>query len=150
MSGDTAGERWRAGAAEMKRRETLADHVATTLSQNERESSMSWFGDSDRFRITTYVPTMVRSLLQHDLARVEWLYVRDPDERGRRVSNPSEFSLSEDPENVEGICATLPLGVLSVKGSPRNRDAHAGIVTTPSDAERVAEAFADGSGGERE
>jgi hypothetical protein len=42
---------------------------------------------------------------------------------------------------------TLPLGVLSVKGAPRQRDAHAGIVTTPSAAERVADAFADGSGG---
>jgi len=65
-------------------------------------------------------------------------------ERGRRVCDLSEIPPSAGRVRIEGICATLPVGALSLKGSPRTRDAASDVITTPDRAQNVAEVFADG------
>lgn len=132
----------------MDHRRTLARHVDSTLTPEEQETGIQFFGDADRFEIITYRPTMVRSLLRHAHADIEWLYVMDGDERGGRVDNPSELAPGDEGFSIEGICASLPLGALTVKGSLRQSNRHSQIVNTPADARAVAEAFAaDGGSG---
>jgi hypothetical protein len=144
-------ERWHASPDEMERRRALAERVETGLSREEQETSVSFFGDADRYQTITYKPTMVRKLLRHDYARINWAFVWEGGEHGRRVSDLSEISLSEDDVRIEGVSVSLPLGVLSFKGSPRRRDAHSDIITTPDGAREVAATFDDaGEEGERE
>jgi len=135
-------ERQTASDDEMRTRKQLVDRVDAVLSRHEQETTMQFFGDADRFQITTYRPTMVRSLLEHAYAEIEWLYLGVPEGRNTRVQEPSEVLRSDSQERIEGICARLPLGALSIKGSPRNEDQHSGIVTTPADVEGLADVFA--------
>lgn len=140
-----SGERWRANPDDMRIRRSLATRVGGTLSRNEQETSISFFGDSDRFQIITYRQSIVRRVLKHEHAAVDWVYEHPDESQGGRVSFPLEINPS-DLEKIEGISASLPIGSLSIKGSPRNKDAQSGIVSTPADARAVADAFAGGEG----
>lgn len=120
-----------------------ADGAKVPLSRNEQESGMQWFGDADRARFFTYSPTMVRSLLRHEYAKIEWVYTTAPDGRNERVQDLSELAAPEDRRAIGGIQVTLPLGALAVKGSPRKHDRHSEIVTTPEEIEGLSEVFAD-------
>jgi len=137
-------DRWAADPDDMDRRRSLAERVARNLSRNECETGLSFFGDDDRARVFSYSPTIVRSLLRHEYARIRWVFATEGGEAGRQVRDLSTISLSEEGVDIEGVSAEVPLGALSIKGSPRNRDAPSGIVTTPDDARGVAEAFGGG------
>lgn len=139
-----SGERWKASDEEMRRRRLLADLVDTELSRDEQEFDFSGFGDRGTGTFISYVPTMVRSLLKHDFAKINWLYVGRGDERGGRVSDPEEVSTDAEGVRIEGISAEIPVGVLSVKGVPRTDDRKSRVVSTPEKARDAAEAFADG------
>jgi hypothetical protein len=81
--------------------------------------------------------------LKHEFAAVDWVY-EDPDEsHGGRVEFPPEMNPSALVK-IEGISASLPIGALSIKGSPRAEDIQSKIVSTPEDARAVAEAFRGG------
>lgn len=134
-------ERWKADEAEMRDRRMLADRVGTDLPRQEQEMGIAAFGDADRFQVTTYVPTMVRHLLRHAHAKIEWLYIGVPDGRNRRVDSIPEARGVEDAAEIEGIKATLPIGTLSIKGRPRASDRFSHIVTTPDRSGRVEEVF---------
>ena len=134
-------DRWVADPADMDRRRTLASMVSRNLSRTECETGVSFFGDADRFRLFSYSPTIVRSILEHEHARIRWVFATEDGDAGRRVENLSDIPLSEEGVDIEGVSAELPLGTLSVKGSPRRRDAPSGIVNTPDEARGVADAF---------
>ncbi|WP_136689981.1 hypothetical protein [Halorhabdus amylolytica] len=136
-------ERYKASDDELRTRRQLTNRVGNELSRNEQETGIQFFGDADRFQITTYRPTMVRSLLRHAYAEIERLYLGVPEGQNKRVENPSEVLTSEARPEVEGVRATLPLGTLTVKGKPRTKDQHSGIITTPEEIEGLSEAFAD-------
>lgn len=139
-----ASERFEAGHNEMRTRRKLANYVESELSKNEQETGISFFGDADRFQIITYAPPLTKKLLEHEYAEIEWLYVVVHDGRNLRIENPSEVSPGEDRHRIEGLCVTLPLGTLSVKGSPRNRDILSGIVNTPAKARDADRRFGGG------
>jgi hypothetical protein len=69
------------------------------------------------------------------------VFATEGGDAGRQVQDLSTISLSEEGVDIEGVSAEVPLGVLSVKGSPRRRDAPSGIVNTPDEARDVAAAF---------
>lgn len=138
---DGERERWVADSDDMERREALAERVGSELKRDEQESGLSFFGGDDRYRVFSYSPAIVRKLLRHEHARVEWVYTAEGGEAKGREENLSEISLSEEGVEIEGVCAELPLGTLSIKGSPRQRDTPSGVVSTPSDARGVAAAF---------
>lgn len=127
---------------DMADRARLADRVDTDLKRGERETGLDFFDTNDRFTITSYSPSIVRSLLKHSEARINWIYARGSAEPTGRVTNPS--ALLDTDAAVEGLQATLPKGTLTVKGTVRARNADGGIVNTPEDAEDVREAFTDG------
>ena len=134
-------ERWVADTDQMERRRSLAEHVSRHLSRNECETGLSFFGDDDRLRLFSYSPTVVRSVLRHEYARVRWVFATDGGDAGRRVRNLSEISLADDGPDIEGLSAELPLGALSIKGSPRKFDKASDIVNTPTSAREAAVAF---------
>lgn len=137
-------ERWVADPDDMERREALAERVGSELKRDEQESGLSFFGGDDRYRVFSYSPAIVRKLLRHEHARVEWVYTAEGGEAKGREENLSEIDLSEEGVEIEGVCVELPLGTLSIKGSPRQRNTPSGVVSTPSDARGVAAAFDGG------
>jgi len=127
---------------DMADRGRLAERVDTDLKRGERETGLDFFDSDDRFTITSYSPAIVRSLLRHNEARINWIYASGSAEPTGRVTNPS--LLLDTDAAVEGVQATLPKGTLKVKGTVRRRNADGGIVSTPEDAQDAREAFTDG------
>lgn len=134
-------DRFEADADEMRTRQKLTNYVESELTKNEQETGISFFGDADRFQIISYGPPLVKNLLEHEYADIRWLYVAVRDGQNFRADTPSEVWPGEDGHRIEGLCATLPLGALSVKGSPRKRDILSGIVTTPAKARNADRRF---------
>ena len=127
---------------DMADRGRLAERVDNDLKRGERETGLDFFDSDERFTITSYSPTIVRSLLKHNEARINWIYATGSAEPTGRVTNPS-FLLDTDAV-VEGVQATLPKGTLKIKGTVRRRNADNAIVSTPEDAQDAREAFTDG------
>ncbi|MDS0297104.1 hypothetical protein [Halogeometricum luteum] len=125
---------------EMKRRSRLAENVTSGLSRNERETSIHFFGDSDTFEITTYSTAIVRQILKHSLAEIEWVYLVDRDGSGKGRASVGQADDSRG-TGVEGVCASLPLGALSVKGTRRASDRPSGVVCTPEESEAARRRF---------
>lgn len=136
-------ERFQADASEMRKRQLLVDRVQAHLSRNEQETSIEFFGDSNRFLITTYKPAIVRKVLGHDYAAIRWLYVHRPDAPNLRVDSVDEYDEVPGRPGIEGVCALMPLGALSIKGSPRQSDKPSKVAHTPRDAAQVREVFDD-------
>jgi hypothetical protein len=130
--------------ASMRRREALADTVGTGLARDQRETGVDYIDSEDRYSLFSYAPSIVRSILRHDLAAINWVYVDPPRGRKYREENLGEIPLSKDNLKIEGVSASLPVGTLSIKGSARSTNASSGIVSTPAQAEKAAEAFGGG------
>lgn len=124
---------------DMADRRELADRVDTDLKRAEQETGIDWFNPDDRFTLTTYSVTVVRSVLKHDEARLNWVYVTDSTELSGRVDNVA--AVVDSDAMVEGIQATLPIGCLSIKGVARENDRDSKVVSTP---EKGREPFTDG------
>lgn len=142
---DDSSERWKANPDDMQLRRSLATRVGGTLTRNEQETSISFFGDSDRFQIITYRRSVIRRLLKHEYAAVDWVYEHPEKPHGGRVAFPLEMNPSALVK-IERISASLPIGTLSIKGVPRTVDIQSKIVSTPEDARAVADAFRGGEG----
>jgi len=138
MTGETADL---APTSEMQDRRRLAQLVDGELTSSEQETGISFFSSDARFEIVTYNPSMVRSLLRHDYAKIEWVYVRRPDKRNKRVRDIQGYADRQAPDAIEGIAATLPLGALTIKGAPRNNNRPSKIITTPEDIENLGDVF---------
>lgn len=136
-------DRWAADEEEMRHRRKLADYIDNPLSRNERETGIQFFGDVNRYQIYSYAVPVVRKLLRHRYAKIEWCYVAVRDGRGGRRENIMEISADDARHGIGGLQATMPLGTLTVKGSPRQRDILSGIVTTPEEVEDLDEVFAE-------
>lgn len=134
-------DRYQADTDELRHRKILADRVTSNLSRTEQETGISFFGDENRFQITTYKPTIVRSLLRHAYAKIEWVYVHHADKPNERIETLRVLREKNDRHQIEGIRATLPIGALSIKGSPRNRDIISKVANTPEDIEGLSEVF---------
>lgn len=125
---------------DMTDRQELAEHVDSELKRGERETGLDFFDTDDRFTVTSYSPSIVRSLLKHNEARINWIYTNRDEEPTGRVTNP--LALLDTDASVEGLQATLPKGALTVKGTVRARNADGDIVNTPDEAAEAREAFA--------
>lgn len=110
------------------------------LTPAEKETVVRFSRDEDRAAIYTAEAGLGRRLLKHPHADTEGVTVADGSSR-REV--PVE-DLDGD-EEVVGVRAAAPVGLLQIKGSPRRSGGHADIVT-----DRVLDADAIADGGERE
>jgi len=125
--------------SDMETRRALAQRVETDLGRDEQETGLNFFAADDRYTITTHVPTIVRSLLKHGEADIDWIYSTSSASVSGVVRDLS--TVRADDVRVEGLQATLPLGTLGIKGSPRTTDRPSDIVNTPAEAESAAEVF---------
>jgi hypothetical protein len=141
---DDSGGRWTESPENMRIRRSLASRVGSDLSRDEQETGISFFGDSTHFTITTYRRSIVRAILKHEHAAIDWLYEHPDESNGGRVDFPLTDTDSNTLRKIEGVSATLPLGALSVKGSPRKSDTQSAIVSTPEQARAVVAAFGGG------
>ena len=121
-------------------RRGLAKRTDNGLSRDERETGIDFFSSDDRFTIYSYAPPIVRDVLRHGEASIEWLYVEPNNGRRRREENLAEVA-DMDAVDISGVKATLPTAVLKIKGRPRKRGVPSSIVSTPSDVEGVGEEF---------
>lgn len=132
-----------ASADEMRARKILAESVASGLSKNEQETGISFFGDATRFQITTYKPAIVRKLLLHSYAEIEWVYACREDEQNETLEDLAGLVEHADHPNIGGVRAYLPTGALSIKGKPRKSNSLSRIVNTPEKADRAREVFSN-------
>jgi len=123
----------------METRRALAERVETDLRRDEQETGLNFFASNDRYTVTTYVPTMVRSVLKHGEADIDWIYSTPSASVSGMVRDLSD--IHADDVRVEGVQASLPLATLTIKGSPRWSNRPSGIVHTPEQAESAAEVF---------
>lgn len=123
----------------------LAENVeCSVLESMEKELVITATGDSDTMYVTTYKETVVRSLLEHANAILIDVILVD----GRKLM-PIGVGVTDDDfgevrggeMTVGGVKCELPLGHLTIKGSPRNDDHFSTIVNTPEDVESIEGAF---------
>lgn len=114
---------------------TLVENVQShsRMSKMEKETSIHFTGDADEATITTYKATIVKSLLKHDYAEV-YRVVVERQEQPHRIVDVEEdgWDVVAD-ETIVGCHARLPIGCLTVKGSPRSNNYQSSIVTTASE-----------------
>jgi hypothetical protein len=140
-------DRFEATDERMRVREILADNVEGHLSRGEQEYSFSGFGDRDYVEFTGYVPTMVKSVLRHRFAKVEWVYLYREHKPNERVEDLDELVAGSPVPDVEGVRAIIPVGALLVKGTIRANDQLSGVFSTPEQAAKARAAFAGDEGG---
>jgi hypothetical protein len=125
----------------METRRELAERVGADLGRHEQETGLNFFAADDRYTINTYVPNMVRSVLKHGEAEIDWIYSSPSASVSGVVRDLSDIRAEE--VRVEGVRATLPLATLTIKGSPRVSNRTSDIVNTPEEAESVGEVFGE-------
>lgn len=103
------------------------------LSGDEKETTITMYGTDKEATVTSSKPTIVRSLLEHDHADIEWVAGED-DGSYSKVAPDDTDELGA----IYTISATLPIGCLTVKPAPRTRNNQSGIVNTETVS---AEAF---------
>jgi hypothetical protein len=123
---------------EMAERMAAADAVESDneLSATEKGFTINGLGNEKFITLFTDKPTMVKSVLEHDLAVIESVSgMKSGSYETGGVDDLGEF------DTVYGLRARLPLGVLTVKGSSRSSHTHSGVINTPSEVEAVADMF---------
>lgn len=125
----------------MDEREALADRAtsASNMETVSKETALSLPGGSDEYDISSYKATVVRSLLRHALADVNWVVA---EENGVFTRYDSGELPSAD-ASIVGVCVSLPVGTFSIKGTSRSNNHHSSIVSTPEQVANAREAFND-------
>lgn len=124
--------------AEMEVRSDLVGRVEPdpALSGDEKGFTINAGGTQKVARVFTDKPTMVKSLLEHDYAKLEKATGKIADTY-KTVSGMEITSLND----IYAVWVHVPLGVLTLKGTPRGTNTHSAIMNTPSDSAAIEAAF---------
>lgn len=109
----------------------LSDRVDQdpNLSGDEKETTITMYGQDKQFVVYSAKPTVIKSLLDHDHMELAWARVVQ-DESGDEVERvESRQELTDVPGDIVAVKGTMPVGVLSVKSKPRVNDHQSNIVT---------------------
>jgi len=98
------------------------------------ETATHMAGTDEQMTVTSYKNTVVRSLLEHDHADISWLVCESNDGGHKRFESVEDVWDTFDEPTVLGITVAMPVGCLSIKGTPRTNDHHSSVVSVPSDA----------------
>lgn len=96
------------------------------LGGNEKETTITMYGQDKRFDIFTAKPTVVKSLLQHDHFELDWARVLEGD-NGQRVN--SQAALADADGDIVAVSGKMPVGALTVKSKPRSNNHQSSIVS---------------------
>jgi hypothetical protein len=115
--------------------EDLVENVQShsRMSKMEKETSIHFCGDEEEASITSYKATIVKSLLEHDYAEVYRVVVETEEVSHKAVEvEDDDWDVVVD-ETIVGCHARLPIGCLTVKGSPRSNNYQSSIITTETE-----------------
>ena len=112
---------------------------ASNIASASKETAVNLLGDESAYTITSMRATIVRSILEHELADIERITTQ-PDDYPFEGYTP-EDGLPPANEPIVGVAARLPVGTLSIKGSRRANDQQSSVVSTPAEAQAAREAF---------
>ena len=93
----------------------------------EKETNITFANDTNTMRIFSANRTMVKDLWQHTDVTIDTLSVRI--DGAYRTIAPGQHG----GEDIVGIHATAPIGLLKLMASPRSRDVPSGIVSDQND-----------------
>lgn len=97
-----------------------------TRHPEEKETTITIEGDSDRATVTSFKRVVYEKCLHHPYFEVKWVIVLDGEEQ--RYSVSSLNYVNENPGlMVIGVIGTIPVGCLSI-GMKRQSNSHAEIV----------------------
>ena len=111
-------------AADPRESAREAVRVDPSLTPGERETNFRFAQDRDHVDVFTAERGIMRRLLAHPEVDVDFLRVQGGDVGGTAVPLP-EY----EGGGVVGLKGTLPVGCLTISGTPRKSDGHADIVT---------------------
>lgn len=97
------------------------------LNGDEKETTITMYGQDKRFGVFSAKPTIVKSLLKHDHFDLDWarLITEDGDER---VTDRE--TLRDRDGDIVAVSGAMPVGVLTVKSAPRTNNHQSSIVST--------------------
>ena len=97
------------------------------LSGDEKETTITMYGQDKWFGIFSAKPTVVKSLLKHDHFELTWARVIEDD---NSVRANDRGTLEETDGDIVAVKGTMPVGVLTVKSKPRANNNQSGIVNS--------------------
>lgn len=109
--------------------EDLVDQVDRDpgLSGQEKETTITMYGDQKYFDIYSAKPTIIKSLLDHDHFELDKLRIMDGDPNGRIKSYEKA---RESDGDIVAIWGQLPVGTLTIKSKPRANNHQSSIIST--------------------
>lgn len=129
--------------AEARRRAREAVETDTSRSPAERETCFRTAEDRDELDVYTAERGLMRRLLAHPEASIDWVSVATGD-----VGGESLPLAEHDGRPVIGVKATLPVGVLTVARDARKYGTHADMITKRVLAQTDGGTVDDTSGGD--
>lgn len=97
------------------------------LNGDEKETTITMGGQDKSFTVYSAKPTVVKSLLDHDHFELDWARVV-ADGEGDRV--PDREALPPAEGAIVAVEGSMPVGVLTVKSTPRANDNQSSVVNS--------------------
>ena len=95
------------------------------LSGDEKETTITMYGQDKRFGVFSAKPTIVKSLLQHDHFELTWARII---EDNSTVRTDNRCALEETDGDIVAVKGQMPIGTLTVKSKPRTNNNQSSIV----------------------
>lgn len=118
----------------MERRSKLTEKVGNNFSRNERETTAHFIDSEDKVRVTSNSPTVIKSLLEHSGAEINYLSCSRDGEFEKIIQDVSEV---KDDMEVNMISVSMHAGHFKIKSSARKSTSASHIVTTPEEVENI-------------
>lgn len=107
----------------------LADYVDRDpeLGGDEKETTITMYGQDKQFNVFSAKPTVVKSLLDHDHFALTWARVLAD---GESSHVDSRSALPPEEGSIVAVEGEMPVGVLTVKSKPRADNNQSSIVNS--------------------
>lgn len=96
------------------------------LSGDEKETTITMYGQDKYFKIFSAKPTIIKSLLKHDHFDLDWARMIVGDDK-KRIEDWEELHNTDG--DIVALEGEMPVGVLTVKSKPRANNHQSSIVS---------------------
>lgn len=101
--------------------------ASSRLETEERETTINFAKDQSSFRVFSSEKTVVKGILENEHADVHWVETETGDGYVQ-FDDPQELLDADFRRHTPiAVSATMPIGCLRIKGSPRKSDAHGNV-----------------------
>jgi hypothetical protein len=98
------------------------------LNGDEKETTITMYGQDKHFQIFSAKPTVVKSLLKHNHFELRWARLMEEDNSVQRITERETLEKAEG--DIVAISGEMPVGVLTVKSAPRTNNHQSSIIST--------------------